>query len=203
MTAKKKRTCRYCGKDISGTMRRVTCGAPKCEKRDKGRIRDNKRETTARHTRKLKIEKLRKNPIYCECCGNPLTEYDNLRYPICSKKWCKAWWENERPAREKERMKVANAKRASRQYHGKSPSKITYIPRPGDWNHKTYLKEQKAFAKPNGRGLCRSCGENVLTGNQMQRCKPCQERDNLRKDVQVDEYLFGGVTKHKHNMNMG
>ena len=167
MATKKKRPCKYCGKDLRGTKLRTVCLSKKCRKKHDKASAIKRNERSAQHTLKVKIERLKKNPIYCANCGDALTEFDNLRRPVCKKDACQVWWLDERKRRVKRSVAISNANR-DRSTKGK-----TFIPRIGEWNHRKYLKEQTAFNKPNGRGLCQICKKVVLTGNQMQRCKPC------------------------------
>ena len=112
---KEKRTCKYCGDDISGRHK----NARYCQKRE---CHLKRKKWEYRLRKKVEVRE-------CELCGEEF-------YPVNARhKYC--------PGGCQELVRPGGAsKPATHKQPGRSS---VFVPRADDWNHKKYMEEQKAI----------------------------------------------------------
>lgn len=168
----KKRTCGYCGRDISGTKYRKSCGEEVCVAK---KLEERKKKVGEVERIRSKVERdlnAKTNPRHCDYCGNLLTGDDNRRLPVCRRDPCQEWWKGERVTRRKKSMAAANKReRAKGRDKYRAPVEVYFNLRPDDFTHQRYLEQQRALKKTNG-WVCQwdGCGAE-LVGNDRIHCK--------------------------------
>ena len=195
------RKCKYCGASLAGRKFKV-CLAEPCQARKAADEVIRKRNVERRKTAKEKAARLKKNPVFCENCGKPFTEKDNLNVPACHRPACQEWWVIERKVRIKARNKRTSDARTARDRAKRGikaqvfkrdppPEKEMFIPRADDLDQAKYIEKLKWNKALNGRTCMKDDCNNPCHGPYFFCDK--HRADNFRiADSSRCEGLYGG-----------